>query len=112
MALLLRATSCVAFATPIEFANASISEDLPPNSDPLPPGVVEIKEVRAFVLSRIRTVHVKNGVVDGARLQAAIDNDEFTFEIDSVDPTQVNNVIPLSIIKPLAKIGQVIRQVA
>jgi phage tail sheath gpL-like len=99
-------------ATPIEFANASISEDLPPNADPLPPGVVEIKDVRAFTLSRIRSVHVKNGVVSGPALQAAIDANEFTFEIDSVDPTQVNCVIPLSIIKPLAKIGQVIRKVA
>lgn len=99
-------------ANPIEFANCSISEDLPPNADPLPPGVVEIKDVRAFNLSRIRSVHVKNGVVSGPALTAAIDAEEFTFEIDSVDTTQVNCIIPLSIIKPLAKIGQVIRKVA
>jgi phage tail sheath gpL-like len=99
-------------ATPIEFSNCSISEDLPPNADPLPPNVVEIKDIRAFVLSRLRSIWVKRGVVSGAALQASIDADEFTFEIDSVDPTQVNNVLPLSIIKPLAKIGQVIRKVA
>jgi len=98
-------------ATPIEFANASISEDLPPNADPLPPGVVELKDVRAFVLSRIG-FWIKQGVVNRAAFQAAVDAGDFTFELDASDPTQVNNILPLSIVKPLAKIGNVIQKVA
>lgn len=98
-------------AVPLEFANASISENLPEGSDPLPPGVVEIKDVRAFVLSRLE-FWAKQGVVNRVALRAAIDAGEFTFEIDAVDPTQVNNVLPLSIVKPLAKIGNVVNKVA
>ena len=98
-------------AVPIEFANCSISEDLPANADPLPPGVVEIKDVRAFVLSRLE-FWAKQGVVDRTQLRAAIAAGDFTFEIDDADDTQVNNVLPFKIIKPLAKIGTVIRKVA
>lgn len=98
-------------AVPTEFPNCSISEDLPANAEPLPPGVVEIKDVRAFVLSRLE-FWAKQGVVDRTNLRASIANGDFTFEIDDPDTTQVNNVLPFSIIKPLAKIGSVIRKVA
>lgn len=98
-------------AVPIEFANASISEDLPPNADPLPPGVVEIKDVRAFVTSRLG-FWVKQGVVNRAALQAAIDADELVFELDAGDETQLNSILPLKIVKPLAKIGNVVQKVA
>lgn len=98
-------------AVPIEFANASISEDLPPNADPLPPGVVEVKDVKAFVLSRLN-FWAKLGVVNRAALQAAIDAEELTFELDASDATQLNSILPLQIVKPLAKIGSVVQKVA
>lgn len=98
-------------AVPIEFPNASVSEDLPANSDPLPEGVVEVKDIRAFVLSRLE-FWAKQGVIDRTRLRAAIANGDMTFEIDAVDTTQVNTVLPFSIVKPLAKVGTVIRKVA
>jgi phage tail sheath gpL-like len=98
-------------SVPLEFANVSISEDLEPNSDPLPPGVVEIKEIRAFYLARLE-FWADEGVVNRARLRTEIDAGNFVFEIDSVDATQVNNILPFSIVKPLAKIGNVIRKVA
>jgi phage tail sheath gpL-like len=98
-------------AVPAEFANCSISEDLEPNADPLPPGVVELKDVRAFYLARLE-FWADEGVVNRANLRAKIAAGDFIFEIDSSDPTQVNNVLPFSIVKPLAKQGVVIRKVA
>lgn len=98
-------------AVPQEFANVSISEDLEPNADPLPPGVVELKDVRAFYLARLE-FWADEGVVNRARLRSEIEAGNFIFQIDSSDPTQVNNVLPFSIVKPLAKLGTVIRKVA
>jgi phage tail sheath gpL-like len=98
-------------ATPQEFPNASISPDLPAGSDPLPAGVVEIRDVRAFVISRLRS-QVRAGVAQGPALDASIANDDLTVGIDDVDPSQVNIFVPLSIIKPLAKFGVVGAKVA
>lgn len=93
-------------ALPVEFANASISQNLPAGADPLPPGVVEVKDVRAFVISRLR-FWARQGVVSLAALDASILNDELAVEIDASDGTQVNIFIPYSIIKPLAKLSVV-----
>lgn len=92
--------------TPAEFANSSITEDLPAGADPLPAGVVERRDVEAFIISRLR-FWVRQGVVDGAALDAAIAAGELTVAIDDVDKSQVNIFLPLSIIKPLAKFGVV-----
>jgi phage tail sheath gpL-like len=93
-------------ATPQQFPNASISPNLPAGADPLPPGVVELKDVRAFVISRLR-FWARAGVLDGNKLDASILNDELAVEIDASDGTQVNIFIPFAIIKPLAKFSTV-----
>jgi len=98
-------------AIPQEFANASISPDLEAGADPLPAGVVELRDVRAFVISRLR-FWVRNGVINGPALDAALENDELTVTLDESDPSQVNVFLPLSIIKPLAKFGVVAAKVA
>lgn len=98
-------------ATPQEFANASISPDLPSGADPLPAGVVEVRDVKAFVISRLRS-QVRAGVAQGPALDASIANDELTVDIDESDASQVNIFVPLSIIKPLAKFGVVGAKVA
>ena len=98
-------------ATPQEFPNASISPDLPAGADPLPRGVVEVRDVRAFVISRLR-FQVRGGVVQGPALDASIANDDLTVGIDESDGSQVNIFVPLSIIKPLAKFGMVAAKVA
>lgn len=89
---------------PQEFANASISPDLEAGADPLPDGVTEVRDVRAFVVSRLRR-KVRAGIVNGPALDAALDNDELTVGIDDGDPSQVNIFLPVAIIKPLAKFG-------
>jgi phage tail sheath gpL-like len=96
---------------PQQFANCSISPDLEPGADPLPAGVVELKDVRQFVLSRLQ-FWTRQGVVNKGALDLAIENDELIFEIDVSDGTQVNIFLPLSIIKPLAKFGVVGSKVA
>ncbi len=95
---------------PQEFRNASITEDQPANAEPLPAGVVEIKEVRAFVLGVLEE-WADLGVVDRTRLREKVANGDFIFEIDT-DLSQVNMVLPFAIIKPLAKFSTVIRKVA
>lgn len=98
-------------STPIEFANASISPDLPAGADPLPKGVVEVRDVLAFIISQLR-IQVRNGVASGVALDASIANGQLSVEIDSVDTSQVNIFVPTSIIKPLAKFGLVAAKVA
>ena len=98
-------------ATPQEFANASISPDLASGADPLPAGVVEVRDVKAFVISRLRS-QVRAGVVQGPALDLSITSGELTVDIDESDASQVNIFVPLSIIKPLAKFGVVGAKVA
>ena len=98
-------------ALPQEFKNSSITEDLPAGTNRLPPGVVERKDVQAFVVSRLG-FWVDSGVVDGNKLEASIEAEELIVEINASDPTQVDIFLPLAIIKPLAKMGVVAAKVA
>lgn len=93
------------------FPNASITEDLPAGGDPLPPGVVERRDVDAAAKERAQT-WVGLGVLHGPRLQTAIDNGDFAVEIDSGDESQVNIFIPHGIVKPLSKFSGYISKVA
>jgi phage tail sheath gpL-like len=96
---------------PIEFKNCSITANLPAGVNRLPAGVVEIKDVKAFVVSRLG-LWVDLGVVDGARLEASIQAQELIVELNASDATQVDIFMPLAIIKPLAKMGVVAAKVA
>lgn len=89
---------------PVEFANCSITEDLPPGSNRLPPGVVERKDVEAFVLNRLQR-QVDLGVVDANRLEESLEAGELIVEINDTDETQVDIFLPAKIVKPLAKFG-------
>lgn len=98
-------------ALPIEFANASITQDLPAGVNRLPPGVVERKDVQAFVESRLG-LWVNLGVVDGTKLDESIEAGELIVQINASDDTQVDIFIPLKIVKPLAKLGVTASKVA
>jgi len=91
-------------ALPQEFANCSITDDLPAGADPLPPGVVERRDVEAFVISRLR-FKARQGIVHRGKLDASIDNAELSVTIDESDLGQVNIFVPTAIIAPLAKFG-------
>ncbi|MFZ5896813.1 MAG: hypothetical protein ACOY0T_37500 [Myxococcota bacterium] len=89
-----------------EFAHASITPDLPPNADALPPGVVERKDVYNFSVSRVKGWG-QLGVANIPYLEQVIANGTFAVEIDEDDESQVNIFIPDRIVKPLAKFSAV-----
>jgi phage tail sheath gpL-like len=100
----------IRIATPQQFPNCSITPDLPPGQDSLPAGVVERRDVEAFVFSRLRA-WVPLGVINGVALEAAITSGEVIVEIDASDESQVNIFIPMKILKPLAKFSGVVHKV-
>lgn len=98
-------------ALPVQFANTSITPDLPAGENRLPAGVTERKDVQAFVESRVGA-WVNLGVVDGTKLDASITAGELVVEINASDPSQVDIFLPLAIVKPLAKLGVFAQKVA
>jgi phage tail sheath gpL-like len=90
----------------IEFQGAKISEDREAGDDPVPAGVTEERDIKAFVISRLRFWE-RQGVVDGPSLDTAITGGSLIVQVNASDPTQVDEVIPFEIIQPLAKIGVV-----
>lgn len=93
-------------ALPQEFPRCSISPDLPAGADPLPPNVVELRDVKNFVIGRLGK-WTTAGVVLLGKLQAAIADGSLAIEIDPGDATQVNLFLPMGIIAPLAKFSVV-----
>ncbi len=98
-------------ALPVEFANTSITPDLPAGQNRLPAGVTERKDVQAFVESRLG-LWVNLGVVQGDKLDESITAGELIVEINASDASQVDIFIPLAIVKPLAKLGVVAQKIA
>jgi phage tail sheath gpL-like len=95
---------------PIQFAGAKIQEDDDAPTTPLPPNVVQPRDIRGYIVSRLE-FWVAQGVADGAALEDSLDNDELIVEINASDATQVDIVVPTKILQPLAKMGvQVDRQ--
>jgi phage tail sheath gpL-like len=94
---------------PQEFANAKIIKDQAPGAQEIPEGVTEERDVKTFVISRLRS-WVRQGVALGSALDAAIENGELIVEVDEADATQLNIVVPISIVPPLAKFGVVVNR--
>lgn len=91
---------------PQQFPNCSITDDLPPDADPLPENVVERRDVESITLDRMRG-WVPKGVLHGPKFETAVEAGRFAVEIDEDDESQVNIYIPNDIVKPLAKISVV-----
>jgi phage tail sheath gpL-like len=96
-------------AVPQEFPNASITADLPANADALPEGVVERRDVYAFVVERLRSL-ARLGWLQTVYLEQVIASGELIVEIDEQDESQVNIFIPSRAVKPLAKFSGVIHK--
>jgi phage tail sheath gpL-like len=95
---------------PLAFPQAKITPDTEPGSDPPQKGVTEERDIKAWVIARLKGWDVE-GVVQRDALQEAIDDGSLIVEVDSGDPTQVNLVLPYSILQPLAKFGVVAQRV-
>lgn len=98
-------------ALPQEFRNASITPDLPAGQNRLPAGVVERRDVEAFVINRLEQ-HVDLGVLQGDKLDASVGAGQLIVEINATDSSQVDIFLPLAIVKPLAKFGVVAQKIA
>lgn len=94
---------------PVEFPNAKIQKDSAPGAPPAPAGVIEERDIKTFVISRLRAWQ-RGGVVLGSALDAAIADGTLAVEVNASDPSQVDIVIPLQIIPPLAKFGVVVNR--
>lgn len=89
-------------AIPQEFYQVRVMKDQPPGGEPLPPKTVEERDIKAFDITRLRFFQSK-GTIRKDRLDEAIANGTLIVQVDASDPSQVDHVIPLSIVKPLAK---------
>jgi len=100
---------------PAQFQGKSLSPDLPTGDDQLPPDVVEIGTVRAFVVARCRLWQGR-GVLRKDKLDEAIgtrdEPGELQVVINETDATQVDMLIPLATIPPLAKFSMYFTQAA
>jgi phage tail sheath gpL-like len=98
-------------ALPQEFPKAKIAKNQTPGDEPLPPGVVEERDIQSFIINRLR-VWQRRGVVRKDLLDAAIAAGTIIALVNSVDNTQVDIVIPMAIVPPLAKFGVYVQKVA
>ncbi len=97
-------------ALPAEFPNAKITKDTLPGEDPPPKGVIEERDIKAFVISRLRFWQAQ-GVITKSSLDTAINGGTLIVEVNAIDSTQVDIVLPFSIVPPLAKFGVVVQRV-
>lgn len=97
-------------ALPAEFPHAKLSADLPPGDDALPEGVIEVRDVRAFVIARLRFWQ-QRGVIRRDKLDAAIADGTLIVRVNPSDASQCDIVLPLSIVPPLAKFSVVVQKV-
>ena len=95
---------------PIEFANAKIQEDSEAGDDLPPAGVIEERDIKAYIIQRLRFWQ-NQGVVLRQSLDDAIANGTLIVQVNATDPTQVDMVVPFEIIQPLAKMGLVAQRV-
>lgn len=97
-------------ALPREFPQAKLSADLVVGDDPLPEGIVEVRDVKAFVNTRIR-YWISRGVVIRAKYEEALAGGTFIVRVNPTDASQCDLVLPLGIVPPLAKFSLVVQHV-
>lgn len=97
-------------ALPAEFPNAKITPDTEPGDDPPPRGVIEERDIKAFCIARLRFWQAQ-GVITKQSLDTAIADGTLIVEVNAQDSTQVDIVLPFSIVPPLAKFGVVVQRV-
>lgn len=98
-------------ALPQEFVQVKIAPNQEGADEPLPPNTVEERDVEGFCLTRLRYFQ-RQGVIQKAKLDAAIADGTLIVQIDDTDESQVNIVLPFAIVKPLAKFSLVGQKLA
>lgn len=96
---------------PQEFAGAKLSVDLADTDEPPPPGVVQERDIKAFIIGEYR-VFTGRGILRRDTLEEVLDDGTLVVQVNDTDETQVDIVIPVAVVKPLAKIGTYVQRVA
>jgi len=96
-------------ALPAEFPNAKITKDIAPGDSPPPKGVTEERDIKAFVIERLRFWQ-DEGVILKESLDASIADGTLIVQVNSSDASQVDIVLPFKIVPPLAKFGVVVQR--
>lgn len=89
-----------------EYQGAKVTDDLTPDDEPAPENVVEIRDVKASVVDIARD-WVRRGVLKRAPLEAAITNGDLVVRINPTDGSQVDIVVPITVVLPWAKTSSV-----
>jgi phage tail sheath gpL-like len=97
-------------ALPQAFPNAKITEDIEAGEDLPPAGVIEERDIKGWIASRLR-VWQRAGVVTQASIDDAINNGTLIVQVNASDATQVDIVIPFKIVPPLAKFGVTVQRI-
>jgi phage tail sheath gpL-like len=93
-----------------QFSGSKISDDVAEGEDPPPQGVTEIRDIKSFTISRLRTWQ-NLGVIDKASLDTAIETGTLVIQVNPSDATQVDMNVPFEIVQPLAKLGVVAQRI-
>lgn len=96
---------------PQAFYQVNVSRDLTADDEALPEGVVEERDIKAELITRLR-YWAGRGVARRDKLQEAIDQGTLIVRVNPSDESQVDIVVPAAIYRPLAKLGVVVNKVA
>jgi phage tail sheath gpL-like len=94
---------------PQEFPNAKVQKDAAPGDDPPPAGVVEERDVKTSLITRLRFWQ-RRGVILGAALDEVIASGELVVEVNETDSGQVDILIPHKVVPLLSKFGVVVER--
>lgn len=102
-------------AIPQEFMSpdgqVKVAKNRVAGDEPNPEGVVEERDIKAFIIRRTLNFWVPKGVIDGVHFQSVVDDGSLIVEVNATDPNQVDVFIPAKVFKILAKIGVVLAKV-
>jgi phage tail sheath gpL-like len=102
-------------ALPQEFMSpdgqVKIAKNRQPGDEELPAGVVEERDVKAFLVQRTLNFWVPKGVIDGVHFLGVVSDGSLIVQVNASDPTQLDVFIPARVFKILAKIGVVLAKV-
>jgi phage tail sheath gpL-like len=94
---------------PGRYPGAKITPDQSQGDDDAPANVVEVGDVRAAVVDRIKQVYVAQGWVVKSEVDAALANGTMSFEIDPGNDSKLNIVLPFKPIPPLTQFDLILK---
>lgn len=97
-------------ALPQQFAGSKISPDVPEGQEPPPEGVIEERDIKAFIISRLRYWQ-RRGVLTQESIDTAVTTGTLIVQVNESDATQVDIVIPWEIMPLLAKMGVTVQRI-